>query len=120
MPDEVYMPFVENCDFISALLEQLRTDYIYHMGIGRILELYEVYRQAATKILEAYSSEDKPKLTQREKEVAELVVEGLTNKEIGESLFVSQNTIKTQLKSVFEKLGVNSRSLLRQYFNEES
>lgn len=52
--------------------------------------------------------------------MAQLVTEGLTNKEIGERLSVSQNTIKTQLKSVFEKLGVNSRSLLKQHFDDES
>jgi LuxR family maltose regulon positive regulatory protein len=56
MPDDVYMPFVEKCDFILPLLEQLRTDYIYREGIGRILVLYEGYRQAATKIVGTYFS----------------------------------------------------------------
>jgi DNA-binding NarL/FixJ family response regulator len=38
---------------------------------------------------------------------------GKTNKEIGARLFISENTVKKQLKSIFNKLGVNSRALLK-------
>jgi len=56
-------------------------------------------------------------ITDREKQVLKMLVAGLSNKEIGERLFVSQNTVKTQLKSIFEKLGINSRALLEQEYN---
>lgn len=49
-------------------------------------------------------------LTRAELRVAELVAEGLTNPQIAARLFVSRNTVQTQLRSVFRKLGVRSRA----------
>jgi DNA-binding CsgD family transcriptional regulator len=48
-------------------------------------------------------------LTPREHEILVLIAEGLSNREIGERLFVSENTVKTHSSRVFEKLGVNRR-----------
>jgi len=39
-----------------------------------------------------------------------LVAEGLTNKEIARRLFVSENTVKSHVTSLFNKLGVDSRA----------
>ncbi|EGW36041.1 LuxR C-terminal-related transcriptional regulator [Desulfosporosinus sp. OT] len=114
MPDKVYMPFVENCDYILPLLEELQPQGSYREGIARILELFEPYKKAVGHIRKEYFEEGKPVLTKREMEIANLAAEGLSNKEIGERLYISQNTVKTQLKSIFEKLGINSRVLLRQ------
>jgi DNA-binding NarL/FixJ family response regulator len=50
------------------------------------------------------------KLTPRECEVLELLVQGLANKEIARDLVISTNTVKRYLKSIFEKLGVDSRA----------
>lgn len=117
MPDKVYMPFVENCDFIKPLLERLSAQDIYREDAARILELYKPYREAAEYIKKECVTEIKPKLTDREEEIAQLAAEGFSNKVIGERLFISENTVKTQLKSVFYKLGINSRFLLKQYMN---
>jgi DNA-binding CsgD family transcriptional regulator len=51
-------------------------------------------------------------LTPREREIALLVCEGMTNAEIAGALRKSVLTIKTQLNSVFRKLGVKSRARL--------
>jgi DNA-binding CsgD family transcriptional regulator len=48
-------------------------------------------------------------LTPRELEILGLIAQGLSNREIGEKLFVSENTVKTHSSRVFEKLGVNRR-----------
>lgn len=116
LPDRVYMPFVENCDYIRPLLEELYNQGFYREDITRILEIYKQYQKAIDKITNEHFKEGKPKLTVRETEIARLAVEGFSNKGIGEKLFISQNTVKTQLKSIFEKLEINSRSLLKQYF----
>ncbi len=49
------------------------------------------------------------RLTQREREVLALVVAGLTNKGIGRQLGTTERTVRNQLVSVYQKLGVSSR-----------
>ncbi len=49
-------------------------------------------------------------LTDREREVFDLLAQGMTNKEIAEKLVITTNTVKRHLKSVFEKLDVHTRS----------
>jgi DNA-binding CsgD family transcriptional regulator len=51
-------------------------------------------------------------LTPTEAKVAELVTEGLTNRQIGERMFVSRDTVKTHLAHIFKKLDVHSRAEL--------
>jgi DNA-binding CsgD family transcriptional regulator len=48
-------------------------------------------------------------ITQREHEILGLIAEGLSNREIGEKLFVSENTVKTHSYRLFEKMDVNRR-----------
>ena len=51
-------------------------------------------------------------LTRAECAVVALSAEGLTNREIGERLFVSRRTVQTHLSHVFAKLGISSRVTL--------
>lgn len=51
-------------------------------------------------------------LTRREREVAELVAEGLTNREIAERLFVSERTAENHVQHILTKLGLSNRSRL--------
>ncbi len=53
-------------------------------------------------------------LTRREQEIAELVSEGLTSKQIAAKAFVSENTVKQHLKRVFAKTDVTNRAELVQ------
>ena len=49
-------------------------------------------------------------LTPRELEILEQIAAGLSNKEIAEALFVSENTVKTHSSRVFDKLGAKRRT----------
>ena len=49
-------------------------------------------------------------ITKRELEILELIAAGLSNKEIAERVFVSENTVKTHSSSIFEKLGARRRT----------
>lgn len=50
----------------------------------------------------------KPRLTPRETEVLRLLREGRTRREIAEASFVSENTVKSQLRTLYQALGVNN------------
>ena len=49
-------------------------------------------------------------LTERESEVLSLLSTGMTNRELGDRLYVSENTIKTQLHHLYAKLNVRNRA----------
>ena len=49
-------------------------------------------------------------ITPRELEILELIAQGLSNKEIAERVFVSENTVKTHSSRVFDKLGAKRRT----------
>ena len=48
-------------------------------------------------------------LTAREREIAELVAAGRTNREVAEQLVLSTRTIEAHLRNIYAKLGVRSR-----------
>jgi DNA-binding CsgD family transcriptional regulator len=112
-------------DAATALQEEGRTDE----AVGLLGEAVEVYEHlgavrdiarvdAALRSLGVRrgrrGSRRRPttgwdSLTPTEREVVRLAVEGLTNAQIGERLFVSRRTVETHLSHVFGKVGVSSR-----------
>jgi len=62
---------------------------------------------AAAKLAERVTQ---VQLTPRELSVLRLMADGLSNKEIGVELSISERTVKTHLAHLFEKLGVTSRT----------
>jgi DNA-binding NarL/FixJ family response regulator len=78
-----------------------------------------ISRRLAGKILNEFarraSEEKKPaqgpeELSEREKEVLRFVAEGLTNRDIGARLSLSENTIKYHLKNILQKLHMRNRA----------
>ena len=49
-------------------------------------------------------------LTEREDEVLRLVAKGLTNRQVGEQLFISAKTVSVHMSNVLAKLGVSGRA----------
>ena len=49
-------------------------------------------------------------ITPRELEILELIAAGLSNREIAERVFVSENTVKTHSSRIFDKLGARRRT----------
>lgn len=49
-------------------------------------------------------------ITKRELEILELIAQGMSNREIAEKLFVSENTVKTHSSRLFDKLGAKRRT----------
>ena len=113
IPDQLYMPFAENGDSIKPLLEELKSQGKYADNITEILALCEQYQKAAENMIWENSLHGTVALTERENDIARLAVQGFSNKEIGKQLYISENTVKTQLKSIFKKRGIHSRTLLK-------
>ncbi len=49
-------------------------------------------------------------ITPRELEILQLIAKGMSNREIAEKLFVSENTVKTHSSRIFDKLGAKRRT----------
>src|ERR1700692_1969119 len=54
-------------------------------------------------------------LSQREREIVQLVAQGFKNKEMAEKMFISEQTVKNHLHNIFDKLGVSDRLELALY-----
>lgn len=88
------------------MLEGLRSGEVAISGImaSKILQEFRQPEQSS-----AQPSETGDDLTPREIEVLELVVEGGTNREIAESLSITENTVKIHLRNILEKLHLQNR-----------
>ncbi|WP_315067179.1 LuxR C-terminal-related transcriptional regulator [uncultured Clostridium sp.] len=116
IPDSLYMPFVENAEYILPIINEVKQELLYENEIQNILNLYSEYKKGVEKIRNSNVFSIMPQMTEREVEVATLAAKNLTNREIGEQLYISQNTVKFYLKSIFSKLSITSRSQLKVYF----
>jgi two-component system, NarL family, response regulator len=84
--------------FPDAMLEAIR-----HVHAGKLLLPPELVMRLAERL-------STPALSAREIQVLDLVAKGLSNKEIGATLFVSEAAIKNHLQRLFRKLGVADRT----------
>lgn len=70
-------------------------------------------REAMARALQLLAQgADLPRLTPRQTDILALVARGMRNREIAEELGMSEGTVKAHLSSVFEKVGVSSRTEL--------
>jgi NarL family two-component system response regulator LiaR len=73
-----------------------------------------VVKEVAVPSPEPFVRDDKRRedlgITRRELEILELIALGMSNREIAEKLFVSENTVKTHSSRVFDKLGARRRT----------
>jgi len=117
IPDKLYLPFIENGIHLSPLLNELCHQAAYSEFVKEILKHSRSYNLALTKATKHLKKRmcQTTKLAGRELEIAKLAAEGLTNIEIGNRLYITQNTVKTQLKRIFQKLDIGSREQLKDY-----
>ena len=95
---------------------------IHHIARGEVIisplmatKLLTEFKELAAGVEIEPMKEDNPDLSPREGEVLRLVAQGATNKEIADSLFISENTVKTHLKNIMEKLHLANRSQAAAY-----
>jgi len=100
----------------GVVLKQSATDLlvkcIHHVLAGEIWldnRMTAEVMEAFSKSSEAGSRRERTLLSEREKEIVQLLAQGFRNKEIGEKLFISERTVKNHLHNIFDKLGVSDR-----------
>lgn len=86
---------------VDAIRTVIKGESVIHPTMTKVLLDFHQKKQEPKK---------ESKLTEREKEVLVCLVEGLSNKEIGERLFISDKTVKIHVSKIFKKLNVKSRS----------
>jgi DNA-binding CsgD family transcriptional regulator len=79
-------------------------------GKRQIIVVKEVPVPAAQAFVPDERKREELHITRRELEILELIAQGLSNREIAEKLFVSENTVKTHSSRVFDKLGARRRT----------
>jgi two-component system, NarL family, response regulator LiaR len=110
-----------NEDLIKKILKAGAVSYILKniSGAKLVKTIKDVYKgklvlsSQATKILltELREPPDETiKLTDREKEILALIVEGLSNKQIAERLYLSNSTVQFHVSNILSKLGVSKRT----------
>jgi two-component system nitrate/nitrite response regulator NarL len=76
--------------------------------------------QAVSRQQSAITENALTTLTDRERQIMRLVSEGLSNKEIGRRLNITDGTIKVHLHHIFQKLEISSRTVLARDFARRS
>lgn len=90
---------------------------VIHIAKGGVI----VSPAMAQKLLTEFKAVDGPKeqdsstLSNREREILGFVAKGASNKEIASTLFISENTVKTHLRSILDKLHLVNRSQAAAY-----
>lgn len=102
--DGIILPFVENAPHLSEMLKIIAHKNPSNEFIHKVLTHSNAYLQ----VLKNHHPV-KIKLTQREKEVLTLVARGLKREEIAAQLILSQGTVKTHMKNIYQKLEVNGK-----------
>lgn len=102
------------------LLKNIQSEAWYEYLRAFALDEVPMSKEIAFQIIKDFAkSKDIPKvktpLTTRELEVLQLVAKGLSNKEISETLFISEHTVKSHLKNILSKLHLDNRVQLTSY-----
>jgi DNA-binding NarL/FixJ family response regulator len=74
--------------------------------------LEEAYVTALLRSVDRTRTPARPGLSERDRTVLRYILEGLTNREIGDRLHISEGAVKASLRLLFEKLNVRTRSQL--------
>src|SRR5690606_7126458 len=120
---------------IASILEMVILSFAIVYRVKRIQEEHSYYRKEIQRYILAaissqsilavlpekrvsfndddessYSLQQHFGLSNRELEVIQLVVEGLSNQEISDKLFLSVNTVKFHIRNIYVKMDINSRA----------
>lgn len=94
---------------IGYLLKDSSPDEIFGAVRGAVAGRSVLSPTVASRLVQQMQRPQEA-LTARESELLSLLAEGMTNRELGKALFISEATVKTHLGHIYAKLGVDTRS----------
>ena len=103
------LPFVVFYEHLLPLFPKKAEDEASEAFLSTVRAAVNPYRRKMRKNYEKHQDAYGAKLTARQTEIVELLRQRLSNKEIADRLGISENTVKTLVKTIFQKLGVESR-----------
>jgi len=108
----------QSAESVNAAREALQT--FEHLGARRHADRARaLLRELGVRPTSPARRRGSGPLSEREMEVARLVAEGLTNREIAQRLVISPRTVSTHLDRMYARLGLASRAALARYVAEE-
>ncbi|TRX60723.1 response regulator transcription factor [Fulvivirga sp. M361] len=108
-----YLPKdTEEEEFLAAIKVVADGDVYYTNEVSNIL--------TRSLIKQKRTFDDARDLTEREKEILKLIVEGMSNKEIGDKLFISVRTVDTHRRNIMDKIEAkNTAELVRKAIEDK-
>lgn len=94
---------------IGYLLKDSTPDEIFGAVRGAVAGRSVLSPTVASRLVQQMQRPQEA-LTARESELLSLLAEGMTNRELGKALFISEATVKTHLGHIYAKLGIETRS----------
>ena len=101
---------IEPRELVQAIREIYLGKAQLHPDIARRLMLAVSGEPAPKEVKPSVVSPELRELTDREREVLELIARGLTNREIAEKMVISEKTVKTHVSNLLDKLGLEDRT----------
>lgn len=110
--EKEYVEGVLKAGATSYLLKNVSAEELVSAIKKVVLDQPSLSPEAAQVLIQTVNepSQPGPALTGREREILALMVEGKSNSEISESIFITQATVKYHVSNILSKLGVTSRT----------
>lgn len=103
--DSVVMPFAENALGILPMLRKMRCSRkVPQDFLAKVVSCCERYQQSVSGLLPTAVS-----LTDREREILQMLAKGMKHEEIAAGLYISVPTVRYHVKNVYQKLEVNNK-----------
>jgi DNA-binding NarL/FixJ family response regulator len=105
--DEAAAEFSQARQLVAELAAQMSDETIRHNFLQRANALIPPIRSPSPR---RAAAKEFGGLTERERQVASLIAQGMSNREIAEALVVSERTVETHVANIFSKLGFTART----------
>lgn len=106
--DNILLPFAEYGIYILEILKALQKETVRDEYLDRLVAEAAAYCDNQKRMGGQKSSVNP--LSEREREILQLVVEGKINREIASELYIAEVTVRKTITSIYRKLGVNGRA----------